>query len=60
MEVVMKYSYKGTNFASLCADIRLVTLAIKPKTSVEPSEVLAREVKALERVIGDLVSKLER
>lgn len=56
----MKYSYRGTNFTSLCADVRLVKLAIKPKLSVEPSEVLTREVKALERAVGELVSKLER
>jgi len=60
MEVVMKYSHRGANFEALKADLRLVTLATKPKQSVEPSEVLAREFKSFEKALGELVNKLER
>lgn len=56
----MKYLHRGAKFECLKTDIRLAALAVKPKQSVEPSEVLAREFKLLERVVGDLVAKLER
>jgi hypothetical protein len=56
----MKYSFRGTNPQALRTDIRLAALAVKPKQSVEPSEVLGRELKAMERAVGELVTKFER
>ena len=57
----MKYKKnRCVSLEALRCDVRLVALATKPKQSIEPSEVLARELKLLEQSVAELFRKVER